>query len=635
AVAALTGRPVRATVAGSVADHLVRVEEYESETGEFSFVGRAEGSEEFGGGEVLVEEGAEFSDDASEQVFEGEKESEEQPVSPEQPEEDVVEGFSNVPDWFKKAQKKARKPVEAAPSAYRSRYADALDAAMSESSVHFENANRATELTVEQRLQQVRESIMEPRVFEANRDVLAEQAPLSDDQQPAPASAPAAIADAPAHRELFIPSLVLNQRNDDLGATQGMDPLDAVALRSELSKQSPVPSPERPSITSLPSFMEEASAEKTAEKPIEQPAVSSPRAANSLLSSLPSIGAQPSGAAEGGKNAALLTLPTFGSSSLRPVSQAAPSEDDLLASGMPKSASASAGSTIAFAPVADNLMENGNPDDLYVEDADDSGYEAGYSDAGSFSSPDYVDMPKSRLQRFFGKFGRRKKEPEVTTQEWLDVDEDFDARSVGAARGGWESFLEDSDGDEGLDFIQDEPSRRRGWNGGMYVSEGFEPSEEAYDQIDRFYRSGINTEVWFVALGAELTGNNGMRAFLQEHAQELRGAVIVELDAMGAGEMCLAEKEGAYLPAQTSSRMKRYAKKAASSAGLSLGSVSIPWNESAASCAIKQGAQAMHLVGIERGKPALYAQKDDVLENVDEDTLLRNADFVMELLRSI
>ena len=57
--------------------------------------------------------------------------------------------------------------------------------------------------------------------------------------------------------------------------------------------------------------------------------------------------------------------------------------------------------------------------------------------------------------------------------------------------------------------------------------------------------------------------------------------------------------------------------------------------ESAASYAIKHGYQAMHLVGMRDGKPAYYAQADDVFENIEEDVLARNADFVMELLKNI
>ncbi len=37
-----------------------------------------------------------------------------------------------------------------------------------------------------------------------------------------------------------------------------------------------------------------------------------------------------------------------------------------------------------------------------------------------------------------------------------------------------------------------------------------------------------------------------MNAFLAEHSQDLRGAIIIELEGMGAGELSFVEREGAY-----------------------------------------------------------------------------------------
>jgi len=97
----------------------------------------------------------------------------------------------------------------------------------------------------------------------------------------------------------------------------------------------------------------------------------------------------------------------------------------------------------------------------------------------------------------------------------------------------------------------------------------------------------------------------------------------------------MIEQEGMYRTVKTSSRMKRYIKKASQATGLNVGGAQIKWKDSAASYAIKQGYQAMHLVGMNGAKPAFFAQGDDVLENVDEQTLETNADFVMELLKNV
>lgn len=389
-----------------------------------------------------------------------------------------------------------------------------------------------------------------------------------------------------------------------------------------------------------------------------------------------------------------------------------------------------AGATGAFAPIGDELLENVDPDDIYVDDADDSAYDENFTETGAFAGPGYVEMPKSRVRRLFDRFRRKDKEDEASTQEWLDVDESFDARTVGAQRGGWESFREDGEAGDTADMTrrdayeepyvgteidqfeedsfysddkyyrqdaydegaydgeayseeydggaydneapaggayEDEPyaptdegysadDGRHRWNGGAFSSRRMESADldsetlaeesaqaalpdaeisEELQQIYQFRNPDVNTEVWFVSLGSELAQNSGMRAFLAEHQQELRGAIIIELDSLGAGDLCMIEQEGMYKRAKTSSRMKRYIKKASQATGLSVGSARILWGDSSASYAIKHGQQAMHLVGMAGGKPAFFAQSDDVLENVDEDVLNANAGFVMELLKNI
>ena len=216
---------------------------------------------------------------------------------------------------------------------------------------------------------------------------------------------------------------------------------------------------------------------------------------------------------------------------------------------------------------------------------------------------------------------------------------------------------DDFDSSDIDDFDEYDADARRPWHGGAFSPRRMESSEldpadlvdpvaaaiehgsedvpPELKQIYQFRNPDINTEVWFVALGSELAQNGGMRAFLAEHQQDLRGSVIIDLDALGAGELCMVEREGMYRPAKTSSRMKRYVKKASQATGMNVGSAHITWMNSASSFAIRHGYQAMHLVGMDGLKPAYFAQGNDVLENIDEQTLSDNADFVMELLKNI
>ena len=44
--------------------------------------------------------------------------------------------------------------------------------------------------------------------------------------------------------------------------------------------------------------------------------------------------------------------------------------------------------------------------------------------------------------------------------------------------------------------------------------------------------------------GFRLAQNGGMRAFITEHQQELRGSIIIDLDGLGADDLCMIEQEG-------------------------------------------------------------------------------------------
>ena len=138
-----------------------------------------------------------------------------------------------------------------------------------------------------------------------------------------------------------------------------------------------------------------------------------------------------------------------------------------------------------------------------------------------------------------------------------------------------------------------------------------------------------------MALGSELAQNAGMRAFLEAHESELRGAFIIDLDALGAGDLTMIEREGYLKPAKASSRMKRYIRKASQASGVKIANGSMMWEESAASFAAKHGQQAMHLVGMDGAKPALYGQVDDTIENIDDRKLNDNVQFLMELLKNM
>ena len=453
-------------------------------------------------------------------------------------------------------------------------------------------------------------------------------------------------------------------------------------------------------------------------------------AARSLLNLLPSIGSsdikaaheqeseddEASGEEKGSKPSLLASLPSLsGSIKAADAAQAQPGVSAAAGFG-------TAGATGSFAPVSSELASTMDPEDMYVDDADDSAYEDHFTETGAFAGPGYMEMPKSRFRRLFDKFLHRKDDEEDTPQEWLDVDDDFEARAAGKARGGWESFQEEHyehgeyqgdyaveagrdaaaypgatqalpalqsddlgatqawtpqpidieavdqeasrvayddsfDVDDVADDEQSQSNRFRPWHGGAYSARRMENSNlsseeladeaaaaavptpvelnEELNEVYQFRNPDIDAEVWFVALGSELAQNSGMRAFLEAHQSELRGAFIVDIDAIGVGDLTMIEREGFLKPSKASSRMKRYIRKASQATGIKVASGALLGDESAASYAAKHGCQVTHLVGMEGGKPALYGQQDDIVENIDEKKLASNVDFLMELLKNM
>ena len=173
-------------------------------------------------------------------------------------------------------------------------------------------------------------------------------------------------------------------------------------------------------------------------------------------------------------------------------------------------------------------------------------------------------------------------------------------------------------------------------SGNPVVSEDVhQPHEEDIQEIYSFAAGDINTEVWFVALGSDLAGNGGIKAFLADHASDMRGAVIVNLEALGAGTLSYLEREGAIKQVSCSPRMKRFIRKASQASGVDIRAERVDWRESPASYAQKHRMQAMTLVGMDGRKPAYYAEADDILENIDAEALNRSANVVVELLKNI
>ncbi len=756
AIAALTGKPVSSSVNisfGEPEDATAQDEPLED-----AF---AEGAEALSEADGVL--GEEESFEGASAVEAGES------VEPavEEAAEAIQEASPAVPDWFRRAQEKAKKPAADASPEYRSRFADALDAAARESAERVQAANeeasRAAISETEERIQRIRESIMEVKAPgfsrgysaskaaaveseaapEAGADALTAASDGASSVVPAmPAAAAEALGLAAEAAGAAVSGVAAASGAAAVAAQPAVNPrpavtlyvptvegssdeeASAVAALSAANAAQKKPSMRQKRAISLPSIGKsqgkEGEAADAAE--VQGGSASSGRvgAIRNLKAKLPSVAAgeaagDAKGADKGSAAAKLAGIPAINAGAEPEVAPAVPAVPVVPAvqsaqaeQAMPEGRGATAllseaaelGQTRAFlpydaqevsalqeqppAPAADLSFDSfgAAPDDLSAtDDAPASPAVAPAASpapgAPSANRPGYAKMPKSRIQGFLGRFSRNGerrsvREEHSTPQEWLDIDSDFDARAVGAARGGWESFRDEEAADasfdapvtryadeidaafsdEADDFSRRASSRRnRRWEGGSVTRERLgrvstlsgdadadeyplgSPQHE--ENVYSFRHPGIDVEVWFVALGAELAANGGMEAFLAEHANDLRGAVFIELEGLGAGDLAVVEKEGLYKQVAVPSRMKRYASKASAEFGIPLSRIDLAWRETSSSYVMKNGYQALHLVGALDGKPARYGQQDDVLSNIDEELLMRNADFVMELLKQI
>ncbi len=628
----------------------------------------------------------------------------------------------DLPSWFVAAQQKAKRSKSQV-ELVRSRYADAF---------------AAFEAPVEQEEEPAPISAppSETELRPADGD---EPAPASVDAADAPSVDPDSPQDpnatiamptipAPAALPSFMdPGKVQAQALEDRG------PVDRTAERVAVEEpdgasfdyMAPAVSSTRPSVTlpsiaaETPSLQHVPTVEAAKQRaPLADAGTSTQQVAKSLLNMLPSISAPSDSvddAASPSRSGMMRTL----RAKLPSLSGAIPrTEPDVAASVSSVSTVGSfvaAGATGSFQPVGDELLEDVAPEDIYVDDADDSDVDGHYTESGAFAGPGYVEMPQSRFRKFLGRFsfGRKKERAsyDETPQEWLEVENSFDPRQVGRERGGWESFRGSSEGarsdsgpeseDEGLPveaasvsneapyadddaylYVGDadlppaqrfdaqhhagalrsrgaEPSRSNGrnWQGGAFsrvklgridtksvpaedqvVAEEAAEAVRVDEDIKRIYQfrnPNFNTEAWFVALGSEVDRHDGMRAFLDAYADELRGAIVVELDSLGAGSLSFVEEEGTFLRVKPSSRMKRYVQKASRASGVKAGAVSLSSFDSACAVAVRRGILGMHLVGADGAAAALSSSSQDVFENIDEAKLEEAADFVAEFVKSV
>ena len=613
-----------------------------------------------------------------------------------------IEGFSNAPSWFVAAQQNARKAAgdeSREPVAVkRSVYGEAFDYAERERAMREEQRRMEEQARYEAAMREHEEQVRRALELQAQQ---REQEALAAQESTSAADFAAYAADVPATGETLVEERY--EEAPEIPADQNA--LPAIDLATEATEDYERVVPDVPDVIgvpgvidvpevgeeqgqqeeqgrlgSLPSIQSEGGVQETTSpsrsgllrtiranvpslsgiiNPVKAKDQSDAQPRRSVRPDLPSI--DPAGSQEPIRQApdsasipSVVVAPSIGAPAAQPAAGDDASADQVNGEMAPVN------STIAMAPIDYNMEL---PADVAEEVAKARRDAQKSNQAQPHSEAPAVSVPRSRSGSLLDRFRRNRGEDlSDTPQEWLDVDDNFEARSVGRARGGWESFRDDQYDDDYADEFGsgDDEQHGRKWQGGAYSrdslgrvnmksgaeSEADTPvSEEPeltadersltgeIEQIYHFRNPDFNGEIWFVAIGSDGLNHDGAKAFLDEHHDELRGSMIIEIESLGVGTLSTASSEGRVRKVNASSRVKRFSRNATTATGLALDSVSLVGTDSIASTVQKAGLQAMHLFGAEDGRPALKGSADDVLENIDEMLLEEHVNYVYELLK--
>ncbi len=141
-------------------------------------------------------------------------------------------------------------------------------------------------------------------------------------------------------------------------------------------------------------------------------------------------------------------------------------------------------------------------------------------------------------------------------------------------------------------------------------------------------------DIYFVALGASAKDHAGMKHFLADHRSDIRGAFLVNLDSVGAGDLVFPTHEGRTNTRRADRRMGRMLLNIAKDLHIPLGRAKHDWDDTDATLAMQNSVRATTLMGVDPGGvPALSATSEDVPQNVNPAQVVDVTDLVAELIR--
>lgn len=280
-------------------------------------------------------------------------------------------------------------------------------------------------------------------------------------------------------------------------------------------------------------------------------------------------------------------------------------------------------STVSFAPVSTPSdyqdQDTFAPEDVLGADVIGANpSEAGYSKPSRSKGPNL--SIKDRLTR--------KKSTKVEQPaDWLGLDDGFDARSAGKEIGTWDNFAEDDDG--------------FGWKGGWAGDDPIEDAEYASNEAARIRRrisDDIDVdldekEVWFVATGARHVNGSGIKSLFQSNGEDLRDAIIINIEAVGAGDLYWYSSEGTIRRHRVSARLSSLARRVAreTETRIKHSKESGPYTDATPALAARMKACTLVRLG-EAGVPVGAYSPEDTIGRLQHDLIEEVVDFVLTMI---
>jgi len=145
-----------------------------------------------------------------------------------------------------------------------------------------------------------------------------------------------------------------------------------------------------------------------------------------------------------------------------------------------------------------------------------------------------------------------------------------------------------------------------------------------------------STEVWLAFTGAEEVDHRGLKRLLQEH-EELRDATFIDLEGVGAGELCYLSRQGLLKPYRPDPMLIELAERVAKRRPELKFKAAEMMVVDEVQTLRRLGFRAICLAGRDAATESLpyWHTSADVVENVCAETLAKAAEFVWAMLQEL